>query len=203
MHARVMAVMRDQAGSAGANALADHTAARREQLQAANARYQKWATDTGGRREAAGKARTELERRGLAQRTAGRRQPEAAGEPQDMVEWWRQFQADLAAVDRVIEREHQAAIAAVRPWPPQRNPQPEAEPMSEPDSGPGADPEADGQSGPDDQAARLDRLLGQAAEAAERFAAETMVGGQSRVRRSSGTRNLCRARAYGAGRSLV
>ena len=89
-----------------------------------------------------------------------------------MVEWWRQLEADLAAVDRAIEREHQAAIAAGEPWPPERNPQPEAEPMSEPESSPGADQEADGQSGPDDQAARLDRLLGQATEAAQRFTAE-------------------------------
>jgi len=37
-----------------------------------------------------------------------------------MVEWWRQLEADLAAVDRAIEHEHQPAIAAGQPWPPQR-----------------------------------------------------------------------------------
>jgi len=35
-----------------------------------------------------------------------------------------------------------------------------------------SDPEADGQSGPADQAARLDELLGQAGEADQRLAAE-------------------------------
>ena len=48
----------------------------REQLEAANARYEKWAADTSSRREAAGKARAELERRGLARQTAEQRQPE-------------------------------------------------------------------------------------------------------------------------------
>ena len=89
-----------------------------------------------------------------------------------MVEWWRQFEADLAAVDRAIERERQAAVAAGKPWPSERTRLPELEPMSEPESSLGADPEADGQSGPDDQAARLDRPLGQAAKAAQRFTAE-------------------------------
>jgi len=37
-----------------------------------------------------------------------------------MVEWRRQLEADIAAVDRAIEREHQAAIAAGKPWPPER-----------------------------------------------------------------------------------
>ena len=85
-----------------------------------------------------------------------------------MVEWWRQLEADVAAVDRAIEREHQAAIAAGKPWPPQR----ESGPVRGPESSPGSDPEADGQSGPDDQTARLDRLLAQATEAAGRFTAE-------------------------------
>ena len=165
-------IRRDQPESAGAKALAGHMAAQREQLEAANARYEKWATDTSGRREAAGKARAELERRGLAQQTAEQRQPEAEGEPQTMVDWWRQLETDLAAVDRAIEREHQAAIAAGKPWPPERAPQPEPEPVPEPESSPRSDPEAVGQSGPDDQAARLDELLGRAAEAAQRFAAE-------------------------------
>lgn len=100
-------------------------AARREHLEAANARYEKWAADTGSRREAAGKARAELERRGLAQQTAGQRQAEPEDEPQTVVEWWRQLETDLAAVDRAIEREHQAAIAAGQPWPPQRTAQAE------------------------------------------------------------------------------
>ena len=55
---------------------------------------------------------------------------------------------------------------------PKRKPQPEVEPASESEISPRADQEADGQSGPDDQAARLDRLVGQTAKAALRFAAE-------------------------------
>jgi hypothetical protein len=85
--------------------------------------------------------------------------------------WWQQLETDLAAVDRVLRREHQTAIAAGKPWPPERTPQPEPERVPEPESGPGTDPEADGQSGSDDQAARLDRLLGLATEAAQRFTA--------------------------------
>jgi hypothetical protein len=165
-------IRHDPAGSAGATALARHMAAQHEQLEAANARYEKWTASTSSRREAAGKAKAELERRGLAQQTAGQRQAGPEDEPQAMVEWWCQLEADLAAVDRALEREHQAVIAAGEPWPPERNPQPEAEPGPEPESSPGAGQEADGHTGPDDQAARLDRLLGQATEAAQRVTAE-------------------------------
>jgi conjugative relaxase-like TrwC/TraI family protein len=161
-------IRHDPAGSADATALAHQLAARREQLEAANARYQTWAADTGSRREAAGKASAELGRRELAQHTAGQRQAEPEDGPQTLMEWWRQFEADLAAVDRAIEREQQAAIAAGKPWPPQHEPEPVRGPESSPRSG----PEADRQPGPDDHAARLDRLLAQTAEAAERFTAE-------------------------------
>jgi hypothetical protein len=59
-----------------------------------------------------------------------------------------------------------------KPWPPERTPRPEPEPVPEPESSPRSGPEADGQPGSDDEAARLDQLLGRAAEAAQRFAAE-------------------------------
>ena len=165
-------IRHDQPESAGAKALVGHVAAHREQLEAANARYEKWATNTSGEREAAGKARAELKRRGLAQQTAEQRHPEGESEPQTMVEWWRQLETDLAAVDRAIEREHQAAVAAGKPWPPERTRQPEPERVPDPESNPRADPEADGQSGPDDKAPRLDQLFGQATEATQHFAAE-------------------------------
>ena len=158
----------DPAGSAAAKALARHMAARREQLEAANARYETWATGTSARREAAGKAKAELERRGLAQQPAGPRQPEAEGEPPTTVEWWRQLESDVPAVDRAIERQQQAALAAGKPWPPQR----ESGPVHGPERSPGSDPQADGRPGPDDQTARLDRLRAQAAAAAGRFTAE-------------------------------
>jgi hypothetical protein len=129
----------DPAGSASATALARYIASQREQLEAANARYEKWAVGTGGRREAAGKARAELERRGLAPQTAQQRQPEVEGDPETMVEWWRQLESELASFDRAIEREHQAAIAAGKPWPPEHTPQPESEPAREAGNGPGSD----------------------------------------------------------------
>ena len=113
-------ISRDPAGSAGAAALARQLAARREQLEAANARYETWAAGTGNKREAAGKARAELERRQLAQHTAGQSLAGPEAEPQTLMEWWRQFETDLAAVDRALERERQAAIAAGRLWPPRR-----------------------------------------------------------------------------------
>ena len=79
-------IRHDQAGSAGATALARHMAAQREQLEAANARYETWAADTSSRREAAGKARAELERRGARaadSRTAASPSPKTNRRP-----WW-------------------------------------------------------------------------------------------------------------------
>ena len=188
-------IKHDPAESASATALARHMAAQREQLEAANARYEKWAADTGSRREAAGKARAELERRGLAQQTAGQRQAEPEDEPQTMVEWWRQLETDLAAVDRAIEREHQAAIAAGQPWPPQRTAQAETthaeaaaviarpqrdgylpEPNPDPEA-PASEPAAANtgalapQHEPGDRPARLDALQARADEAVHRIAA--------------------------------
>jgi len=165
-------IRHDPAGSADAKALARHLATQREQLEAANDRYQTWDAGTSSTRETAGKARAELERRKLAQRTAEQRQPEARREPQTTVQWWRQLESDLAGVNRAIEREHQAAVAAGKPWPPERRPQPQSEPVREPENSPGPDPEAYRQSGPDDQIARLDELLAQATEAAGRFTQE-------------------------------
>jgi len=162
----------DQAASAHAKALARHLAAQRERLEAANARYEKWAADTSRSRETAGKARTELGRRGLAQQAAGQRQAEARGEPPATVEWWHQLEANLVAVDWAIEREHQAAIAAGAPWPPERNLQPGAKRTPEPESSLGVGQRSDGQPGPDDETARLDWLLGRAMKAARSFTAE-------------------------------
>jgi hypothetical protein len=161
-------ITHDPAESVAAKALARHLTSRREQLEAASARYETWTTDTSSRREAAGKAKAELERRGLAQQAAGQRQPEAEGEPSAMVRWWRQLEADVAAVDRAIEREHQATIVAGRPWPPEHD----SEPVRGPESNPRSDPEADSHPGPDDQTTTLDKLLAQTAAAAKRLTAE-------------------------------
>jgi hypothetical protein len=165
-------IRHDRAGSADATALARHLAAQRGQFEAADTRYQTWATDTSSRREAAEKATAELQRRGLARQIAGQQYAEPERQPRTMGEWWRQLEADLTAVDQAIEHEHQAAIAAGKAWLPQRHPQLEAEPTPEPDTRPGVGQETDDRFGPDDQVARLDRLLGQATEGAQRLTAE-------------------------------
>ena len=116
-------IRHDPAGSADAKALARHLATQREQLEAANDRYQTWDAGTSSTRETARKARAELERRGLAHQAAEQRQPQTKKEPGTMVGWWRQLEVDLAAVDLAVEREHQAAVAAGQPWPPQRTAQ--------------------------------------------------------------------------------
>jgi hypothetical protein len=72
--------------------------------------------------------------------------------------WWRLFEADLAAAERALESEHQAAIAAGHPWPPPRE--------QEPQTRTAIDLEPDG------QAARIEQLLGHSAQAAECLAAD-------------------------------
>jgi hypothetical protein len=115
-----------------------------------------------GHQEKAAKAKAELKRRGLSRHPAEQQQPEPGSEPPTLAGWWRQFEADLAAADRALDREHQAAIAAGDPWPPPPPPHPEQKPQGSPttDLEPGS------------RATRLDELLGQAAEAAERLAAD-------------------------------
>ena len=189
-------IRHDPAESAGAKALARRMAARREQLEAANAHYETWAAGTGSRREAAGKAKAELERRELAQQPAGQRQAEPEDEPQTVAEWWRRLEADRAAVDRAIEREHQAAITVGQPWPPQRTAQTETthaeaaavierlqrdgyllEPNPDP-AAPTSEPAAANtaplapQHEPGDQSARLDALQARVDEAVHRIAAD-------------------------------
>ena len=94
----------DQVRAENARSLATALAAEASRLEAANARYEEWSARTASTREIAGKARAELQRRGQ-QPSAGR----ATG-PQSMADWWQEFQADADAVDRAIEREHQAAV---------------------------------------------------------------------------------------------
>ena len=120
-------VQHDDTGAASATALAAQLAAERQRLEAGNVRYEQWSADTHATREAAGKARAELQRRGHVQ-------PD--GEPLTTAGWWRESGADLQAAERAIARQHQAAIDAGAAWPPQRaaepapNTSPEAEPVS-------------------------------------------------------------------------
>ena len=72
-----------------------------------------WDRQHEANRLAARAARQELDRRGI---TA---EPDR-NEPESLIEWWRQFEADAAAVDRAIEWQHQAAIDDGKAWPPQR-----------------------------------------------------------------------------------
>ena len=144
----------DQAGAASARALALQMTAERERLEAGNARYEQWATDTRDRREIAGRAGVELQRR--AQPHPQREQrAQPADQPQTMTGWWQQFEADIEAVERAVVRQHQAAIDAGDPWPPQHAPEPDpsAAPRLDPKLSPGDEPVHD------DTIARLDELL--------------------------------------------
>jgi hypothetical protein len=156
------ATQHDRAQARSAQALASQIAAERQQLEAVNDRYEEWSAATSGIRETAAKAKAELERRGLARKPAEQQQPGPGGNPLTMAGWWQQFQSDLTAAERVLERQRQAAIVAGGPRPPQRTPQPEQELRATPA------PEVK----PGNQAARLDQLLGQAADANKRLAAE-------------------------------
>jgi hypothetical protein len=107
----------DQVRAENARSLAATLAAETSRLEAANARYEEWSARTASIREMAGKAKAELQCR--QQQTPAARAPE----PQSMATWWRDFQAHGDAVDRAIEREHQAAISIGEPWPPGRRPE--------------------------------------------------------------------------------
>ena len=180
----------DQVQAENARSLANALAAEASRLEAANARYEEWSARTASTREIAGKAKTELQRRG--------QRPAAGGEPgpQSMATWWREFQAHADAADRAIEREHQAAIHDGQRWPPERKPEaghkkPDAAPpgrepqlgrsrpgvpsaQTEPEplsSEPGTpEPEAVGPVPADDaRTARLDELQARADQAARRL----------------------------------
>jgi hypothetical protein len=107
----------DQLRADNARSLAAALAAETSQLEAANARYEEWSARTASAREIAAKAKAELQRRGQ-QPPAGK-----APGPQSMATWWWEFEADADAVDRAIEREHQAAVHNGQPWPPERKPE--------------------------------------------------------------------------------
>jgi hypothetical protein len=107
----------DQVLAANARSLAAALVAETSRLEAANVRYEEWAARTASTREMAGKAKAELQRRG--------QEPAAGGAPglQSMATWWRELQANADAMDRAIEREHQAAVSGGQPWPPDRQPE--------------------------------------------------------------------------------
>ncbi len=158
----------DYTRAENARTLVTAMAAEKMRLEAANDRYQLWSAGTATTRQAAGQAKTELARRG--QEPATRDVPG----PQTMRQWWHQFEADADAMDRAIQREHQAAIDAGQPWPPARQPQPERQSALQPEgSRPGqpeiVTPEPDRD---DERAALLDELQARTAAAAARIAAD-------------------------------
>jgi hypothetical protein len=183
----------DRVRAENARSLATALAAQTSRLEAANAGYEQWSARTASTREIAGKARAELRRRGQLPH-AGR-----APGPQSMADWWQGFQADANAVDRAIEREHQAAVYDGQPWPPERKTEagheepdaaaPGREPqLEQPRPGiPGAQTEpeleaskpgtlqpeaAEPVPADDGRAARLDELQARAARAARRIDAQ-------------------------------
>jgi DNA repair exonuclease SbcCD ATPase subunit len=159
-------VEHDQEQAENARSLAAALAVQMNRLEAADERFEEWSARTASTREIAGKAKAELQRRG--QQPPGR---EAPG-PQSMTAWWREFQADVDAVDRAIDREHQAAVYDSQPWPPERKPEAgREEPYA---CAPGQpQPEAAGPNPADDgRAARLDELQARADQAARRIDAQ-------------------------------
>jgi AAA domain/TrwC relaxase len=148
-----VATRHDHTRAANAKTLASQLAAERQQLEAANTRYEQWSAATTSTRETAAKARAELELRGLAREQAEPSQPRAVNEPE----------ADNA-VDPNIDRAYQVAAGMYEPQPPERalTPQYDSAAAQEPD----------GRLSPDHQVARADELLAQAAAAAGRIAAE-------------------------------
>jgi hypothetical protein len=150
----------DEAEATNARHLADLLDIQRQQLETEATEHEQWADSTRTVRENGDKAAAELNRRGLQADTAQGRtsspvvpqqrqhagsepeteelssfqtRPKPVQEPQTTLEWLYQFEADVAAVERAITREHQAAIGTGQPWPPVR--QPHA------DTGPGTSPE--------------------------------------------------------------
>ena len=107
-------VQHDETSAASAKALAAQLAAERQRLEAGSIRYETWAAGTRDTRAAADKARAELQRRGHA-RPEEEPQPQANEEPKTTAGWWREFEADLQAVERALVRQHQAAIDAGNP----------------------------------------------------------------------------------------
>ncbi|HEX5298096.1 MAG TPA: hypothetical protein VFW50_14015 [Streptosporangiaceae bacterium] len=77
------ATRHDHAQAVNAQTLASQLAAGRQQLEAANARYELWSAATISTRETADKAKAELRRRGLARPPAGQQHQAAtaAGDP--------------------------------------------------------------------------------------------------------------------------
>jgi conjugative relaxase-like TrwC/TraI family protein len=96
------ATRHDQAGSANAKTLSGQLAAERQQLEAANDRYEQWASATASTRDTAEKARAELKRHGSTRKPAETPQPRVAKEPEPG-----------KAADFGADHEHQTAVTQI------------------------------------------------------------------------------------------
>ena len=117
----------DHTQAANAKALAGQLAAERQQLEAANARYEQWSAVTSSTRETAAKAKAELERRGLARKPGEPPQRQTVNEPEAG-----------NAIELSTEREHQVAATTDEPQLPEQKPQPELTPQQRLRGRPGA-----------------------------------------------------------------
>jgi hypothetical protein len=177
----------DETEAKNAGQLADLLATQRQQLETQNTQHEQWADGTRTVRENGDKAAAELNRRGhqadITQDGSVSRaepqpqqhadsepepvgwvsfqtRPQPAPEPQTTLEWLLQFEADMAAVERSVEREHQAAVDAGQPWPPAR----------QPDADHGTTPETElSATGP---AARITEAITDVEQAARQYADE-------------------------------
>src|SRR6202035_4784138 len=143
----------DQPQAMSAKDLAGLLDAQRQRLETQNTEHEQWAGSTHTIRENGDNAAAELKRRGhqagtsqgdvtplpegqpvtssepeTEEPTSPKTRPEPGPEPQATLEWLREFDADMAGVERSIEGEHQAAIDAGQPWPPARQPATDAGP---------------------------------------------------------------------------
>jgi hypothetical protein len=112
----------DKATAEALHSLADRLGTQRTVLEADDAKYENWSTQTAGLREEGGKARAELARRGQA--------PEPKpGET--ALEWWQRFERDCQAFEQhLVNLEAQAEMEG-KPWPPQPTAEHEAPPEAE------------------------------------------------------------------------
>ena len=115
------ATRHDHAQAASAKALASQIAAERQQLEAANARYEKWSAATTGTRETAAKAKPSWNAADSPGNRPNRRSPRRGTEP-----------GVGGAIELSTEREHQAAITTDEPWLPEHITQPELTPQNTP-----------------------------------------------------------------------
>jgi hypothetical protein len=184
----------DQAQATGAKDLAGLLDAQRERLETQNTEHEQWADSTRTVRANGDNAAAELKRRGHeadtpqgdvtplpeepsvtssdlenGEPTSPQARPEPGPEPQTTLEWLREFEADMAGVERSIEGEHQAGVDACQPWPPARQPATDAGPGTVPETEvPGTEPAEEH----DNPGTRITQVITEVEQAARQYADE-------------------------------